>query len=108
MLGISGYLFISKALFIDKCRVEKAKITEIKVIKPTSSDNQDSHFLMLQLVSNGKNLDWVNYDSIFGDPEFKEGQIIEVYYDRSYPENSEVKEFSAQWSVAIFFFIFCI
>ncbi len=105
LLGVSGYLFISETLFLDKCTIEKAKITEIKIIQPVSDDNQDAHFLMLQLVSNGKTIDWVNYDSIFGDLDYKEGQVIEIYYDKSAPENSEVKNFSAQWSVAILFLI---
>jgi hypothetical protein len=61
----------------------------------------------LQIISgsrvehSGKIINNYYFETGLIDPEFKDGQVIDLYYDAEDPLDSEVKNFWVQWGPAI-------
>jgi hypothetical protein len=55
----------------------------------------------LQIIGDGKTINGYYFETGLTDPEFKPGQIVELYYDAEEPLSSEIKNFWVQWGPAI-------
>ncbi len=103
VLIVAGYLVISEALFINKCELVKAKIINVDFHKEnhnSEDDPNDWYNLTLKTIPTGKTASIV-FKTDFSDPQFNEGDIVELYYYPKSPEDSEIKNFWDQWGGAL-------
>src|SRR4030095_7003165 len=100
IVGLAVYFGISTYNYINRCELVKAKITDVKFEKGYGDDNDEYHLSLLVLI-NRKTITGIKYDTGFTDPEFKVGQIVELYYDMNDPYNSEIKNLWKQWAVPL-------
>lgn len=100
ILGVGIFFTVSKHKFINKCELVKAKITDVKFVKGGEDEN-DLYILALFIPSKNSSISGLEFDTGFTDPEFKVGQVIDLYYDSKNPADSEIKNLWEQWAVPI-------
>jgi hypothetical protein len=100
IIGLAVYFIISTITFINKCELVKAKITDVKFEKGYGDDN-DKYTLSIFIPSKNSSISGLEFDTGFTDPEFEAGQIIELYYDKKDPNNSEIKSLWKQWAIPL-------
>jgi hypothetical protein len=101
LLILAAYFTISAAIFINKNQIVKAKITKVEFIEVSDSDSTDWYRLDMQILPANKTINNYYFETGLTDPEFKAGQIVELYYDEKDPLNSEIKNFWVQWGPSL-------
>src|SRR5438045_3240738 len=91
MIPISLYFIVKEANFINKCELVKSRIMNVDFKQGLSDDDADYYVVTLNRISGGQLVNDLKFNSPFIDPKYKEGQIVEVYYNSNEPYNSEIK-----------------
>jgi hypothetical protein len=99
---ITAYFIISNILFINKCELVKATITNSVFTKMHYDEDNGRYSVTLQ-IPNGKIINGLSFEGDKADTRFAAGQVVELYYDSAQPEKSEIKNVWTQWGASILF-----
>src|SRR5437868_1602559 len=81
MIPIALYFIVKEVNFISKCELVKARIMNVEFKQGFSDDDADNYVVSLNRLSGEKLVTYLKFNSPFIDPKYKEGQIVEVYYN---------------------------
>lgn len=101
MIPIVVYFIVKEINFINKSELVKARIMSVEYKESQNEDDAFYYVLSLNRLSGGPLVRDLKFDSPFIDPHYKEGQIVEVYYDSANPYESEIKNAWINWEVPL-------
>jgi len=99
LILIAAYFVISNIMFTKKCELVHAEITNSVFNKTTGDDGK--YTLSIKVISSGKTIDGLALDGDVNDTRYLKGKFVELYYDSTEPQKSQIKNVFTQWGIAM-------